>query len=102
MRDACRATAAFLVWPDGEQSQPLPRLPYATPERIASYSSPAERRSAVERMVEKAPGGRSEEDQDEFAIYRLLLIPHTAGGPAPLPHDDRFLPIHIAMRWICS
>lgn len=73
MRDACRATAAFLIWPDGEQSQPLPPLPYATPERIANYSAPPQRRSAVERMVEKVPGGRGEEDQDEFAIYRLRL-----------------------------
>jgi hypothetical protein len=73
MRDACRAPAAFLVWPDGTQSQPLPPLPYATPERIASYSGPPERRSTVERIAEKVPGGRSEEDQDEFAIYRLLL-----------------------------
>jgi hypothetical protein len=73
MRDACRATAAFLVWPDGEQSQPLPPLPYATPERIANYSGPLQRRSVVERMVEKVPGGRGEEDQDEFAIYRLRL-----------------------------
>jgi hypothetical protein len=73
MRDACHATAAFLVWPDGEQSRPLPPLPYATPERIASYSGPPERRSAVERMVEKVPGGRAEEGQDEFAIYRLRL-----------------------------
>jgi hypothetical protein len=73
MRDACRASAAFLVWPDGKQSQPLPPLLYATPERIAGYSAPPERRSAVERMVEKVPGGRSEEDQDEFAIYRLRL-----------------------------
>jgi hypothetical protein len=73
MRDACRATAAFLVWPDGEQSRPLPPLPYATPERIANYSGPPQRRSAMERMVEKVPGGRGEEDQDEFAIYRLQL-----------------------------
>jgi hypothetical protein len=73
MRDACHAAAAFLVWPDGEQSRPLPPLPYATPERIASYSGPPERRSAVERMVEKVPGGRAEEGQDEFAIYRLRL-----------------------------
>ncbi len=73
MRDACHATAAFLVWPDGEQSRPLPPLPYATPERIASYSGPPERRSAVERMLEKVPGGRADEGQDEFAIYRLRL-----------------------------
>jgi hypothetical protein len=86
MRDACRATAAFLVWPDGEQSQPLPPLPYATPERIANYSGPPQRRSAVERMVEKVPGGRGEEDQDEFAIYRLRLDSSyclEAGAAAP-------------------
>jgi hypothetical protein len=73
MRDACHATAAFLVWPEGEQSRPLPPLPYATPERIANYSGPSERRSTVERMVEKVPGGRTDEGQDEFAIYRLRL-----------------------------
>ena len=73
MRDACHATATFLVWPDGAQGQPLPPLPYATPERIASYSGPPERRSAVERIIERVPGGRSEEEQKEFAIYRLRL-----------------------------
>jgi hypothetical protein len=73
MRDACHAAAAFLVWPDGAQGQPLPPLPYATPERIASYSGPPERRSAVERIIERVPGGRSEEEQKEFAIYRLRL-----------------------------
>jgi len=73
MRDACHATATFLVWPDEEHSRPLPPLPYATPERVATYSGPPERLSAVERIVEKVPGGRSEENQDEFAIYRLLL-----------------------------
>jgi hypothetical protein len=73
MRDACQATAAFLIWPDGTQSQPLPPLPYATPEQIASYAGPAERRSPVERMVERVPGGRSEEGKDDFAIYRRVL-----------------------------
>jgi hypothetical protein len=81
MRDACHAPAAFLVWPDGAQNQPLPPLPYATPERIANYSGPPPRRSAVERMVEKVPGGRGEEDHDEFAIYHLRLDPSYCRGP---------------------
>jgi hypothetical protein len=71
MRDACHASA-FLVWPAGQESEPLPPLPYATPQRIASYSTPPEQRSAVERIVERVPGGRSEAGQKEFAIYRLL------------------------------
>ncbi|HEY3990461.1 MAG TPA: hypothetical protein VGM02_14260 [Acidobacteriaceae bacterium] len=73
MRDACRAPA-YLVWPGGDESEPLPPLPYATPERVASYSNPPEQRSALERIVEKVPGGRSGEEQREFAIYRL--VPH--------------------------
>jgi hypothetical protein len=71
MRDACHAPA-FLVWPDGEESEPLPPTPYATPERVANYSNPWERPSALERLVERVPGGRAGEDARQFAIYRLL------------------------------
>jgi hypothetical protein len=74
MRDACHAPA-FLVWPDGAESEPLPPTPYATPKRIANYSNPPERRSALERVIESIPGGRSEADRKEFAIYRLLPNP---------------------------
>jgi len=48
-------------------------MPHATPERIASYSNPPEQRSAVERIVEKVPGGRAEPDQKDFEIYHLVL-----------------------------
>jgi hypothetical protein len=74
MRDACHA-AAFLVWPAGEQSEPLPPMPYATPERIANYANAPEHRSALERTVERVPGGRSDSDQKEFTIFRLLPDP---------------------------
>jgi hypothetical protein len=72
MRAACHAPA-YLVWPAGPQSEPLPPMPHATLERIASYSNPPEQRSAVERIVEKVPGGRAEPDQKDFEIYHLLL-----------------------------
>jgi hypothetical protein len=74
MRDACHAPA-FLVWPAGAESEPLPPTPYATAERVASYSNPPERSSALERLVERVPGGRAGEDAREFAIYRLLPNP---------------------------
>ncbi len=73
MRDACHAPA-FLIWPAGKESQPLPPTPYATPERVANYSNPWEQPSALERLIERVPGGRAGEDAREFAIYRLL--PH--------------------------
>jgi hypothetical protein len=75
MRDACHAPA-FLVWPAGQERELLPPTPYATPHRIASYSNAPEQRSALERMVERVPGGRSESDQKEFTIYRLMPDPH--------------------------
>jgi hypothetical protein len=71
MRDACH-TPAFLVWPAGEESEPLPPTPYTKPERVASYSNPLQQPSALERLIEKVPGGRAGEDAREFAIYRLL------------------------------
>jgi hypothetical protein len=73
MRDACDAPAAFLVWPAGQESEPLPPMPYASPERVANYSGAPEQRSPAERIVEKIPGGRSGEEPKEFAIYRLVL-----------------------------
>jgi hypothetical protein len=72
MSEACNASA-YLVWPAGQQSEPLPPMPHATPERIASYSNPPEQRSPMERLVESIPGGRSEPDQKDFSIYHLLL-----------------------------
>ena len=71
MRDACHAPA-FLVRPAGEESEPLPPTPYATPERVASYSNPWGQPSALERLIERVPGGRAGEDAREFTIYRLL------------------------------
>jgi hypothetical protein len=86
MRDACHAPA-FLVWAAAEESEPLPPMPHATPERIASYANQPGQRSAIERMVEKIPGGRGEADQKEFAIYHLLLNPQYCRdvGSAPAP-----------------
>jgi hypothetical protein len=75
MRDACHAPD-FLVWAAGQASEPLPPMPHATPERIASYVNPPEQRAAVDRIVEK--GGRGKPDQKEFAIYHLLLKRNTA------------------------
>jgi hypothetical protein len=86
MRDACHAPAAFLVWPAGRESEPLPPMPYASPERVANYSGAPEQRSPAERIVEKIPGGRSGEEPKEFAIYRLVLDSQycrAAGGAPP-------------------
>jgi hypothetical protein len=74
MRDACRVPA-YLIWPDGSESEPLPPLPYTKLERVADYSNAQEHRSTSERIVEKVPGGRSGEEWKEFAIYRLLPNP---------------------------
>jgi hypothetical protein len=71
MRDACRVPA-YLIWPHGTESEPLPPLPYTALQHVASYVNPPEHRSALERMVERVPGGRSGEDWKEFVIYRLL------------------------------
>jgi hypothetical protein len=71
MRDACHA-GAYLVWPGGEDER-LPPMPHATPERVAVYANPREQRSTTERIIEMVPGGRSDPDQKEFAIYHLLL-----------------------------
>jgi hypothetical protein len=72
MRDACHSSG-YLVWPAGQQTEPLPPMPHATPERIGSYSDPPEHRSAMERILEMVPGGRSDPAQKEFAIYHLQL-----------------------------
>jgi hypothetical protein len=72
MRDGCH-TGAYLVWPAGQVSEPLPSMPHATPERIAVYANPPEERSAMERIMESIPGGRADLDQKEFSIYHLLL-----------------------------
>jgi hypothetical protein len=84
MRDACHAPA-FLVWPAGAESEPLPPTPYATPEHVASYSNPWERPSALERLMERVPGGRAGEDAREFAIYRLLPNAQYCRGLATTP-----------------
>jgi hypothetical protein len=84
MRDACHAPA-FLVWPAGEESEPLPPTPYATPERVANYSNPPERSSALERLIERVPGGRAGEEAREFAIYRLLPNAKYCRGLASAP-----------------
>jgi hypothetical protein len=74
MREACRVPA-YLIWPDGSDSEPLPPSPYTTLEHVASYVNAPERRSALERMIERVPGGRSGEDWKAFTIFRLLPNP---------------------------
>jgi hypothetical protein len=70
MRDSCHAPA-FLVWPAGKESDPLPPMPHAATERIANYANAPEQQSVLERIIERVPGGRSEADQKEFTIFRL-------------------------------
>jgi hypothetical protein len=72
MRDGCQV-GAYLVWPAGQAREPLPPMPHATPVLVAMYANPPEQHSALERMVEKLPGGRADPDQKEFTIYHLLL-----------------------------
>jgi len=78
MSDACHR-AAYLVWPTGDAAEPLPILPRATMRRVADHSMSPQRPGRFEQMMEKVPGGRSDIDDEGFAVYRLQMDPQYCG-----------------------
>ncbi len=74
MTEACHR-AAYLVWPAGEASEPLPQLPHTVMERIADQRAIPQITGRIERIVESLPAGRSDADDEAFTIYRLHLDP---------------------------
>jgi hypothetical protein len=74
MTDACHRPA-YLVWPAGETSEPLPQLSHAVTERVAEHRAAPQVTGRIERIVESLPAGRSDADEEAFTIYRLHLDP---------------------------
>jgi hypothetical protein len=74
MTEACHRPA-YLVWPAGEASEPLPQLPYAVTEHIADHRALPQVTGRIERIVESLPAGRADADEEAFTIYRLHLDP---------------------------
>ena len=81
MREACRLPA-YLIWPDEPGGPALPPHPHAELHLVSVNSGQAEHRSVVERIVEAVPGGRSDQYQTAFTIYRLELDPQYCAQPA--------------------
>jgi hypothetical protein len=80
MRDACHR-AAYLVWPTEKSAEPLPILPHATLSRTADHPAPQQSSGRLEQVVEKVPGGRSETEDEGFAVYRLQMDPQYCEQP---------------------
>jgi hypothetical protein len=80
MTEACHRPA-YLVWPAGEASEPLPPLRHAAIKSIAEHHARPERTGRIERIVERLPAGRSDTDQEAFAVYRLQPDPQYCTRP---------------------
>jgi hypothetical protein len=80
MTEACHRPS-YLVWPAGQASEPLPRLPHAAMERIADHRADQQMRNRIERIAETLPAGRSDTDTEAFAVYRLQPDPQYCTQP---------------------
>jgi hypothetical protein len=74
MTEACHVPA-YLVWPLTEDAEPLPPLPHATLQPVSEHTEQPEPAGALERAVEKIPGGSSVLDTEGLTVYRLRLDP---------------------------
>ena len=80
MTEACHRPA-YLVWPAGQASEPLPRLRHAAMESITEHRARPQWTRRMERIVERLPAGRSDTDQEAFAVYRLRPDPQYCKQP---------------------
>jgi hypothetical protein len=67
--------AAYLVWPIGAASGPMPALAHATLQQLVEHRAPAHPESRWEHLAARVPAGRADPDVEEFTIYRLVADP---------------------------